>query len=273
MPGPRDHQLDQPGERPQAHRRRRAAREEARRRGRRAHDRRVGMAKTRERKLEVAKQDLRHRRRRVRPARRRSDLRRADLHAGDRRGEWIDSAHETIEGIRLIKRELPGVLTILGVSNVSFGLDAATRARVLNSVFLHHCVEAGLDVAIVNPAHITPYAEISAESARWPTIWSSTSGRTRCSGSSSTSTRRSSATRQRREGRSDRGHDARASSVHWMIAAPQEGRHRGRARRGRRARGAGARAERRAAAGDEGRRRQVRRGRADPAVRAAVAPR
>ncbi|HEX2724094.1 MAG TPA: vitamin B12 dependent-methionine synthase activation domain-containing protein, partial [Gemmatimonadaceae bacterium] len=51
---------------------------------------------------------------------------------------------------------------ILGVSNVSFGLTPAARA-VLNSVFLHHCVAAGLDAAIVNPAHITPYAEISEE--------------------------------------------------------------------------------------------------------------
>src|SRR5678809_1628993 len=76
--------------------------------------------------------------------------------------EWIDSAHETIEGIRLIKRELPGVSTILGVSNVSFGLTLEARS-VLNSVFLHHCVAAGLDAAIVNPAHITPYAEISEE--------------------------------------------------------------------------------------------------------------
>ena len=58
-----------------------------------------------------------------------------------------------IEGIRAIKRELPGVLTSLGVSNVSFGLSPHARA-VLNSVFLHHCVEAGLDLAMVNPAHI-----------------------------------------------------------------------------------------------------------------------
>ena len=81
------------------------------------------------------------------------------LATGD--AEWIDSAHETIDGIRAIKRELPGVLTILGVSNVSFGLDPEARG-VLNSVFLHHCVQAGLDAAIVNPAHITPYAEIDA---------------------------------------------------------------------------------------------------------------
>src|SRR5437763_1384753 len=80
----------------------------------------------------------------------------------ERADEWIDSGKETIEGIRLIKRELPGVSTILGVSNVSFGLTPEARG-VLNSVFLHHCVQAGLDAAIVNPAHIRPYAEISAE--------------------------------------------------------------------------------------------------------------
>ena len=75
--------------------------------------------------------------------------------------EYVDSAHATIEGIRSIKQSLPGVLTVLGVSNVSFGLSAASRP-VLNSVFLYHCVQAGLDAAIVNPAHITPYAEIGA---------------------------------------------------------------------------------------------------------------
>ncbi len=56
---------------------------------------------------------------------------------------------ETIEGIRPIKAELPGVSTILGLSNVSFGLNPAAR-QVLNSVFLHECVEAGLDSAIVH---------------------------------------------------------------------------------------------------------------------------
>ena len=120
----------------------------------------VGMAKTRERKLEVAKKiyeivvgeyglapgDLIY-----------DDLT-FTLATGDT--EWIDSAVETIEGIRLIKRELPGVFTSLGVSNVSFGLAPDARA-VLNSVFLHHCVEAGLDMAIVNPAHVRPYAEIA----------------------------------------------------------------------------------------------------------------
>jgi 5-methyltetrahydrofolate--homocysteine methyltransferase len=76
--------------------------------------------------------------------------------------EWKPSAVETLEGIRLVKSRIPGVKTSLGVSNVSFGLSVAARS-VLNSVFLHHCVEAGLDLAMVNPNHITPYGEISPE--------------------------------------------------------------------------------------------------------------
>jgi len=79
--------------------------------------------------------------------------------------EFKSSAVETIEGIRQIKSELPGVLTSLGVSNVSFGFGKAAR-EVLNSVFLHHCVEAGLDLAMVHPADITPYAEIPEEERR-----------------------------------------------------------------------------------------------------------
>ncbi len=82
------------------------------------------------------------------------------LATGD--AEFRPSAHATIEGIRAIKDELPGVLTVLGVSNVSFGLAPHARA-VLNSVFLYHCVQAGLDLAIVNPSHVTPIAEIPAE--------------------------------------------------------------------------------------------------------------
>jgi len=76
--------------------------------------------------------------------------------------EWRPSAVETIEGIRAIKEALPGVKTSLGVSNVSFGIGLQARS-VLNSVFLHHCVEAGLDLAMVNPNHITPYGEIGEE--------------------------------------------------------------------------------------------------------------
>jgi 5-methyltetrahydrofolate--homocysteine methyltransferase len=76
--------------------------------------------------------------------------------------ELRQDAVETIEGIRLLKEHLPGVKTALGISNVSFGVGKAARG-VLNSVFLYHCVQAGLDMAIVNPAHITPYAEIPEE--------------------------------------------------------------------------------------------------------------
>jgi 5-methyltetrahydrofolate--homocysteine methyltransferase len=121
----------------------------------------IGMAKTRERKLEVAKKiyDIVVGEYRLAPQDLIYDDLTFTLATGD--AEWIDSAVETIEGIRLIKRELPGVFTSLGVSNVSFGLAQEARA-VLNSVFLHHCVEAGLDMAIVNPAHVQPYAEIPA---------------------------------------------------------------------------------------------------------------
>jgi 5-methyltetrahydrofolate--homocysteine methyltransferase len=76
--------------------------------------------------------------------------------------ELRDSAVQTLDAIRRVKAELPGALTILGVSNVSFGVATHARAA-LNSVFLYHAVQAGLDAAIVNPAHITPYAEIPDE--------------------------------------------------------------------------------------------------------------
>lgn len=118
-----------------------------------------GMAKTAEHKLEVAKRiaqicyddfDLP-------PGALIFDDLTFTLATGD--AEFLDSAVATIDGIRLIKRELPGVLTSLGVSNVSFGLKPHARAA-LNSVMLHHCVQAGLDMALVNPKEITPYAEL-----------------------------------------------------------------------------------------------------------------
>ncbi|MEO7216656.1 MAG: methionine synthase [Gemmatimonadaceae bacterium] len=120
----------------------------------------IGMAKTRARKLEVARKiyDIVVGEYGLAPEDILYDALTFTLATGD--AEWIDSAAETIEGIRLIKAQLPGVGTILGVSNVSFGLTTEARS-VLNSVFLHHCVQAGLDAAIVNPAHIRPYAEIS----------------------------------------------------------------------------------------------------------------
>lgn len=73
--------------------------------------------------------------------------------------QYVGSAVETIEGIRLIKKAMPGVRTVLGISNVSFGLPPAGR-EVLNSVFLYHCVQAGLDLAIVNSEKMERYASI-----------------------------------------------------------------------------------------------------------------
>ncbi|CAN5865950.1 methionine synthase [soil metagenome] len=72
------------------------------------------------------------------------------------------NALETIKGIRRIKQELPGCFTILGVSNISFGLNPASRV-VLNSVFLHDAVEAGLDAAIVNASKIEPLNRIGEQ--------------------------------------------------------------------------------------------------------------
>jgi 5-methyltetrahydrofolate--homocysteine methyltransferase len=120
-----------------------------------------GMAKTAERKLEVARRihDIVTREYGLAPELLIFDALTFTLATGE--AEFFRSGIDTIEGIRAIKRELPGVLTSLGVSNVSFGLSKEARA-VLNSAFLYHCVQAGLDMAIVNPADITPYPEIAA---------------------------------------------------------------------------------------------------------------
>jgi len=72
------------------------------------------------------------------------------------------NALQTIESIRKIKQDLPGAFTILGVSNVSFGLSPASRV-VLNSVFLHDAIEAGLDAAIVNASKIEPLNRIGQQ--------------------------------------------------------------------------------------------------------------
>ncbi len=120
-----------------------------------------GMARTAARKLEVARRihDLAVKGFGLRPQDLVFDALTFTLATGD--PEFSRAAVETMEGIRLIKTHLPGVLTSLGVSNISFGLSPQTRA-VLNSVMLYHSVQAGLDLAIVNPAQITPYAEIPA---------------------------------------------------------------------------------------------------------------
>jgi len=121
-----------------------------------------GMAKTREKKLEVAKRiyDIAVNDHGLKPEDLVYDALTFTLATGDE--EFVNSAIETIEGIRLIKENLPGVMASLGVSNLSFGFAPQARPP-LNSVMLYHCVQAGLDMAIVNPAHVTAYADIPAE--------------------------------------------------------------------------------------------------------------
>jgi 5-methyltetrahydrofolate--homocysteine methyltransferase len=121
-----------------------------------------GMAKTAERKIEVARRiyDIAVNDHGLRPGDLIFDALTFTLATGD--PEFANSAVATIEGIKQIKAELPGVFTSLGVSNLSFGLSPHARP-VLNSVFLFHCVQAGLDMAIINPLHITPYANIEKE--------------------------------------------------------------------------------------------------------------
>ncbi len=78
---------------------------------------------------------------------------------------YIGGAVETIEALRLIKSSIPYVKTVLGISNISFGLPAAAR-EVVNSVFLYHCTKAGLDLAIVNTEKLERFAQIPAEERR-----------------------------------------------------------------------------------------------------------
>ncbi|MBY0404578.1 MAG: methionine synthase [Cyanobacteria bacterium] len=80
------------------------------------------------------------------------------LGSGDE--EFRKAGIETIEAIRLIKAKHPEVGTVLGISNISFGLKSTAR-HVINSVFLHYAVEAGLDMAIINSKHIMPLHRIS----------------------------------------------------------------------------------------------------------------
>ena len=87
------------------------------------------------------------------------------LPLGSGQEELRNDGRETLEAVRRIKAELPGVHTVLGVSNVSFGLNPASR-QVLNSVFLHRAAEAGLDAAIVNARQILPEHQIEPEQLR-----------------------------------------------------------------------------------------------------------
>lgn len=121
-----------------------------------------GMAISRERKLEIARKsyELLHHQYQI-PE---SDIYWDPLvfPCGTGDTNYIGSALETIEGLRLIKKELPKTKTVLGISNVSFGLPTSGR-EVLNSVFLYHCVQAGLDLAIVNSEKMRRFNTILPE--------------------------------------------------------------------------------------------------------------
>jgi len=122
----------------------------------------VGMAVTRQRKLEVAERSFAL-------LTGKYGMKAEDLYfdplvfpcaSGD--AQYTGSAVETIEGVRLIKQRFPQCKTVLGISNVSFGLPTAGR-EVLNSVFLYHCVQAGLDMALVNSEKLERYPSLPAE--------------------------------------------------------------------------------------------------------------
>ena len=121
-----------------------------------------GMAKTREKKLEVAQKI--HKIVTEEYGLASSDLifdaLTFPLTTGDE--EFKPSAVETIEGIRLIHEALPEVNFTLGISNVSFGINPAAR-KVINAVFLNECVKAGLTMAIIHPSHVLPLSEIPEE--------------------------------------------------------------------------------------------------------------
>ncbi len=122
----------------------------------------AGMARTGTRKLEIARRlyDLAVHEHGLPPEALIFDTLTFTLATGG--ADLSHSAVETLEGIRAIKQELPGVLCSLGVSNVSFGLSGAARGP-LNAVFFHHAVAAGMDVAMVNPRQVVPYGEITPE--------------------------------------------------------------------------------------------------------------
>ena len=125
----------------------------------------TGMAMTADEKLATAKviYDLAVRRHGLRPHDLLFDMLTFTIGAGDT--SLQNAAAETIEAVRRTREELPGASTLLGVSNVSFGLSPHSR-RALNSVFLHEAVEAGLTAAIIDAAKILPLANIPEEDRR-----------------------------------------------------------------------------------------------------------
>ena len=122
----------------------------------------IGMAKSVKRKLEVAERiyELATKKHGIKPEDLVFDLLTFTLGSGDE--EYVDAGINTIEAIRELRKRHPEVGAILGLSNISFGLDKDARPY-LNSMFLHHCIDAGLTSVIINVQHIIPINKISKE--------------------------------------------------------------------------------------------------------------
>lgn len=125
-------------------------------------DREQGMAVTLERKIEVARRSYRLLTEEFGYPAEGIFFDALVFPCGTGDANYLGSAAATIEGVRALKGEFPYARTVLGISNVSFGLPPAGR-EVLNSVFLHHCTLAGLDAAIVNTEKLARFADIGEE--------------------------------------------------------------------------------------------------------------
>jgi 5-methyltetrahydrofolate--homocysteine methyltransferase len=120
-----------------------------------------GMAKTSEDKIKIAKLLIETGKKYgLKPWQYIFDVLTFTLATGEQ--EYANSAVETLRGISLVKKEIPGCFTTLGLSNISFGLSSNAR-KIINSVFLHHALKAGLDTVIINAKDIMPIGEIKEE--------------------------------------------------------------------------------------------------------------
>jgi 5-methyltetrahydrofolate--homocysteine methyltransferase len=121
-----------------------------------------GMAKTAQEKLEVAEliYDIGTKQYGLKPWQFIFDVLTFTIVTGD--PELADAAKNTLDGIRLVKNKFPECFTVLGLSNVSFGISPNAR-KIINSIFLYHALQAGLDAVIINARDIIPYPEIDEQ--------------------------------------------------------------------------------------------------------------
>jgi 5-methyltetrahydrofolate--homocysteine methyltransferase len=121
-----------------------------------------GMAKTPQEKLEVAEliYEIGTKQYGLKPWQFLFDVLTFTIVTGD--PELADAAKNTLDGIRLVKKKFPECFTVLGLSNVSFGVSPNAR-KIINSIFLYHALQAGLDAVIINARDIIPYPEIDEQ--------------------------------------------------------------------------------------------------------------